>query len=1355
MKKVLKATFSNNTRMKQRLILVFLFFTSFIFSQQEASVWYFGDHAGLKFHPDGSVTPLSDGKLVTDEGCSSIADKNGNLLFYSDGRTVWDKNHVIMPNGDYFGGTGLLGDISSTQSAIIVPKPGNPNLYYIFTIDEPHHENAAVYPNAFSGTYIDTNSGKTPNDDDGLNNGMNYSIVDLSKIGSNGSIGDVISRNNPLITYDTNPAGEEIKFKCSEKITAVQDISGNAYWVITQFIDKFFAFKVTQSGVVTNPVVSTVLPNIPVSGYRRNGIGYLKASPNGKKLAIAHNQNGNYLGSSNLDDGLIYLYDFDITTGIVSNPQLIFSNMSPYGIEFSNDSNLLYISYIKFFGLIYDHYRVSQFNLLSADIPNSQMLIYSTTNVNGNGALQLAPNNKIYCSINSSNTLGVINNPNVIGLGCDFNAEGQLLAATTSHRLGLPPFITSYFDAFFDAKKLCFGNPTEFTLNSSQAVTSANWDFGDGNTSNAINPTHIYASAGTYTVSVTASGITGTGIKTRDIVISKVPTSTKPNDLLICDTNNDGLCNFDLTTQNTTILNGQDPSLFIVSYYANTTDYANNVVIATPNNYVNTTPYQQQTIVGEVSNNVNTVCKSTTNFNIGVSDSPKPSLSANISKISVCDNTSIGTYTDGRVVFDLTQNQTTILNGQSASQFTLSYYMDSALTQLIATPNTYTNTNPTETIYVKMVNKDNVNCFATTSFQIEVLALPVITSIVTLKQCDDNQDGYSAFNLEEAINKITTNATTETIAFFKSQADAQSNANPITNTIAYTNQIVSNDVVYVRVTNSSSCFRIAQLNLIVSTTQIPMSFSKTFTECDDAVLGTNTDGIASFDFSSITNQVQAIFPVGQLLDITYYRNLADALAEKNSITNITNYRNIGYPNTQNIYIRVDSRVNNDCLGLGSYITLNVEKIPIVKSRVLIHCDDNQDGKYAFDTNNLQTQLLNGLTNVTVTYFDQNNVPLPSPLPNPFNTQSQTLKVVVTNNTPTACSFSSTIQFVVDVLPQAFPVAASLTMTCDDEADPSTQDGKYAFDTFTFQNTILGTQTGMIVKYFDGNNNLLSSPLPNPFVTASQNVKAEVINPINTNCTATVTLPFIISPVPKISLLGDELVCSNLPTFTKVLNAGLLDGSPTNNYSYIWSFNGTPIAGAINYTLTVNTAGLYTVKVTNNQGCSRTRVITVTASDIAKIITVNIVDLAESNSISVTVTGSGDYVYGLDEEFGTYQKESVFNNVSAGIHTVFVKDLKGCGTVPREVAVLGIPNFFTPNDDGFNDYWNIKGVNASFNAKTIIYIFDRYGKLISQISPTGQGWDGKFSGLPMPATDYWYSVQLEDSRVVKGHFSLRR
>lgn len=130
------------------------------------------------------------------------------------------------------------------------------------------------------------------------------------------------------------------------------------------------------------------------------------------------------------------------------------------------------------------------------------------------------------------------------------------------------------------------------------------------------------------------------------------------------------------------------------------------------------------------------------------------------------------------------------------------------------------------------------------------------------------------------------------------------------------------------------------------------------------------------------------------------------------------------------------------------------------------------------------------------------------------------------------------------------------------------------------------------------------------------------------------------------------------------------------------------------------------------------------------------------------------MYALDDENGYYQKENSFKNVLAGIHTVYIKDKNGCVTVPKEVAVFGIPNFFTPNQDSYNDYWNIEGIDAS-NAKTTIQIFDRYGKFLKQISPMSQGWDGTYLGTQMPADDYWYVIKLEDNRIFKGHFALKR
>ncbi len=667
--------------------------------------------------------------------------------------------------------------------------------------------------------------------------------------------------------------------------------------------------------------------------------------------------------------------------------------------------------------------------------------------------------------------------------------------------------------------------------------------------------------------------------------------------------------------------------------------------------------------------------------------------------------------------------------------------------------------NPTHT-YVNAgtynVSISVITPFGTGSNTNQIIINPKPTlanTICSLKQCDDNNDGFSAFNLNESIPLLVSNFTGLTFTFFETLTDAQDDNNSITNTTSYVNQIVSNDLIYVRVENANGCYKIAQINLQVSTTLIPSTFQLVYNECDNMASGSNIDGIATFDFSNANTQIQALYPARQLLYITYYKNLADALAEQNAITTISNYANIGYPNSQNIYVRVDSQINNECLGLGHHITLNVERIPIVQPQILKHCDDDQDGSFAFDTTNLQTNLLNGLNNVTVSYTDQMGNPIT--ISNPFVSNSQTINVKVKNTLGKQCDFNSTIQFIVDDLPEAFAIPVTLTSKCDDEVDPAFQNGSYPFDTYTFQSTILGSQTGMIVNYYDANNNPLSSPLPNPFITTQQNILVEVINPNNSSCLASMIIPFVINPVANINLYGNELICSDNPNFTKVINAGLIDTSTINNYTYTWFLNNNLIPNENQYTLKVNTEGIYTVEVKNTQGCTRTRTITVTASNQAIIDSVIVNDLVGENSIMVllSATSLGNYVYSLDNI--NYQVSNEFSNLMPGIYSVYVKDIKGCGITPKEVSVLGIPKYFTPNGDGYNDYWNIDGVNQNFYSKSTIQIYDRYGKLLKQFNSLGHGWDGNYNDQPMPSEDYWFTINLEDGRNIKGHFTLKR
>lgn len=646
-------------------------------------------------------------------------------------------------------------------------------------------------------------------------------------------------------------------------------------------------------------------------------------------------------------------------------------------------------------------------------------------------------------------------------------------------------------------------------------------------------------------------------------------------------------------------------------------------------------------------------------------------------------------------------------------------------------------------------------------------ALPTLTTPIVLKQCDDDTDGISVFNLTQKNTFISANSLNETFTYYTTLAAAntQNTALQIVNPTAYTS---GNNSIFVRVENNNGCYSVGKIDLIVAVTQIPSNFAvPNLYACDDYIDAVNNDrdGVSSFDFSAIQSSLAAILPNN--VSIQFYQSEADFLAETDSngnslaIIDSTNYRNTNSPNQQTIWVRVDSLLDNSCFGFKTFAVV-VEALPFANpvnpQNLIRHCDDNQDGIYGFDTSTIQSTILNGQTNVTINYYRANGTQLPSPLPNPFLVNNtETITVRVYNNTTMTggqpCYDQMPLQFLVDDLPEVFSINSSLTTVCDDELDPIDQDGFFAFDTSNFQNTLLGNQTGMLIHYYDANNNLLSSPLPNPFVTDSQNIRVIVQNSLNPDCTAEYFIPFVVKPTPKIDLQDYTVIC--LPDTVTTLNAAILDGSAIANYNYQWYLGNQLLIGATHYELTVSSPGTYTVTVQNASGCIKTRTIEVVSSEIATIQSIEVQDLSTINSILITVTGSGDYEFSLDDFNGPYRESNLFQNVPIGVHELYVRDKNGCGVVgPLTVYVLGIPNFFTPNGDGYNDFWNIKGVNAG-NQNSIIYIFDRYGKLLKQISPMSNGWDGTFNSNPVPSDDYWYHIQLQDGRDVKGHFTLKR
>lgn len=1036
-------------------LILFLIICSFCKAQNEANIWYFGENAGLDFN-SGAPVALTNGALSTNEGCAIISDASGGLLFYTDGTTVYNANHTVMLNGN-----GLNGDPSSTHSAIIIPRPNTTNFYYIFTVDKRADPN-----------------------------GLQYSEVDMSL---DGGLGAITANKNIMLETPT-----------TEKVTAVKKTNSNEYWVVSHKwnSNEFVSYSVTSTGINTTPVVSAV--GTFLSGGTTKTIGQIKISPDGTKLAVARGE-----GLSE-----VQLFDFNTATGIVSNPITILDltgSAFVYGVEFSPNSRLLYTTVYNI--------GVYQFNLeagTTSDIINSQLQLAPSGQYYG--GMQLAVDGKIYVAVELETFVDSIENPNVVGLGCNYQSSAVSLDGRECAQ-SLPTFIQSYFNIAFQTNNVCFGENTEFTANIPAVYDSILWDFGDGNTSTIENPMHSYLSPGDYNASLTVTVAGNSSIDTRVVTIFEQPTATAIQDQVFCDFDQDGMETIDLSVYTSTILNGQNPTDFNVTYYDGVANYNNNIPLNPPQFDLLTLGNADP--IASVRNVNNPDCEAITTIHVSVLEGANPNL--NVPPLEFCDNTSFGTDNDGIILFDLTQNEGVILNGQSNTDFSVSYYTDAVLSNQITNPTAYQNTNTTETIYVQVSNVSNSNCSTQTNFNIKVLALPTVNPMVQLAQCDDDLDGFSLFNLNEVSNEITTNTANETITFHETQLEADNNTNSITNITAYVNQLVSFDMIWARVENTNGCHRTTQVNLLVSTTQIPLTLTRDFYECDDGI--NKYDGVATFNFSSIDTEIQALFPIGQQLIINYYKNQADALAENDPILDISNYSNIGYPNTQDIFIRVDSAVSNDCLGLGQHITLHVEEVPTATGPIIIEqCDIDNDGTEEIDTSNINADLLQGQTDVDIVFTDANGVVLSNPLPNPLITATQSITVIMTNTNSIdpdgACSVWTTIDIVID--PGVVANAVPDLNVCDDN-----DDGQFAFDTSTIEATILNGQTGTMVSYIDENGNVLSSPLPNPFITSTQTVTATVINPANPLCFAETNINFVVNDQPVANPVQDDFVCDDV------------------------------------------------------------------------------------------------------------------------------------------------------------------------------------------------------------------------------------
>ena len=294
-----------------------------------------------------------------------------------------------------------------------------------------------------------------------------------------------------------------------------------------------------------------------------------------------------------------------------------------------------------------------------------------------------------------------------------------------------------------------------------------------------------------------------------------------------------------------------------------------------------------------------------------------------------------------------------------------------------------------------------------------------------------------------------------------------------------------------------------------------------------------------------------------------------------------------------------------------------------------------------------------------------------------------------------------------------------------------------------------------------------SPLPttsNEGITGAWSPTLD--NTITTTYTFTPDSGFCPSPVsltievfngPVFSLQNEYFLCFNINGIIAI-PVTIDTGLNTSEYNFKWLLNGVPIAGASQGTYLPIEGGNYEVIVQHVMTMCESSMLTIVTvlsepEFEAEVITA---PFSENPTIQVTTISSGDFEYQLDD--GPWQDESIFNNVSNGEHIVTVRNKNGCMERSQTLVVISYPKFFTPNNDGSNDTWNINSIADQVNAK--IYIFNRYGKLLKQISPDGEGWSGIFNGELMPVNDYWFALEYIDTntgerKMFKAHFTLKR
>jgi len=534
-------------------------------------------------------------------------------------------------------------------------------------------------------------------------------------------------------------------------------------------------------------------------------------------------------------------------------------------------------------------------------------------------------------------------------------------------------------------------------------------------------------------------------------------------------------------------------------------------------------------------------------------------------------------------------------------------------------------------------------------------------------------------------------------------------------------------------------------------------------QCDSNLDGDATNGFVNFDLTSneallLNGSSATNFSINYFTDSGYI----------NQIPNPSNFVNT-VEDGQTIYVRFVNNLDLGCFTETSFL-INVLELPIVQPSITYkNCDVDgvPDGFTDFNLNEINAVLNpTNAADVTISYhltlsdatLNENAL---NPLP--FNNLTATTIYARVEN-ENGCYSISTINLQVSTT--SFPNNyLQVLETCDDDA---VNDGFHTFDLSATESLFLAqfpAGQNLSVHYFE---NLSDAQLNQNEIQDSSNyinetpfsqlIYVRVESETNGDCFGVGSyLQLTVNPLPEFTVDQSDSFCLNgEPIVLETYN-------PNGNYSYTWTDASNQIIST-QPTATVNSGGTYTVVASSSFGCESLPIVfTVVESGIAVLTEGSVIvdDLSNVNTVTVDTSnlGIGDYEFSLGSPYGPYQDSPVFTNVAAGSYSLYVNDKNGCGTAEIVVFVMGFPKYFTPNGDGFNDVWNIKGFGGQFSQSSYIDVYNRYGLFITRIQPDSMGWNGIYNGEQLPATDYWFVAHFIDEegqiRDFKGHFSLVR